>query len=122
MLNINLQNIEELLFKNSKIKNLLPEFQHFFDNWAISYRMPALKTIRKQSLINLLNSLNEEHVEKISKFLGDIVIVEQLDYHIIKNFKFSVNDFIERELTNYNSYTNIAVSRTADNLYISLWR
>lgn len=122
MVNINLQNVEELLFKNSKIKNLLPEFQHIFDSWAISYRIPAFKSMRKQALIDLLNSLDGTHIEKIARTLGDMVFVEQLDYHVIKNFDFSVSDPIEEELTKYKSYNNIAVSRNANKVYISLWR
>lgn len=50
-----------------------------------------------------------------------MVFIEKLDYHIVKNINSPI-DSIERELTNYDSYTNIALSRSGDQAYITMWR
>ncbi len=82
-----------------------------------------MDALRKQTIMDLLNSLDGCHIEKLARLLGDMVFIEKLDYHIVKNLNFSINDFsIERELTNYDSYTNIAVDRSADQIYITMWR
>jgi hypothetical protein len=122
MLNINLQNVEELLFKNSKVRESLPEFKHIFDNWFLSYRVSSLKSLRKQALVDLINSLDGTHIEKLARIFGDMIFLEKIDYHIIKNLEFSINDSIEEELKKYKSYNYINVSRNADKLYIMLWR
>jgi len=123
MTRINIRNIEELILKNSKATALLPDLRHLFDKWLLSYRIPALSNMRKQALMDLLNSLDGSHVEKLARLFGDIVFIEKLDHHIVRNLEFSTDsDAIERELTNYESYTNIALSRSADQLYITLWR
>ena len=121
MININLQNIEALLFKNPKIKPLLPDLTNIFDQWLLSYRIPTLYPMRKQAMIDLLNSLDGTHIEKLARLFGDMIFVEKLDYHIVKNLSFSICDSIE-ELNEYESYNNIAISRNADKLYMSLWR
>lgn len=123
MININLKNIEELVLKNPKAKSLFPDLRHLFDQWLMSYRFPALDTMRKQAIMDLLNSLDGTHIEKLARLLSDMVFIEKLDYHIVKNLNFPIDSFsIERELTNYDSYANIALSRSADQIYITMWR
>jgi hypothetical protein len=122
MININLKNIEELVFKNPKVKSLFPDLRHLFDQWLLSYRFPALDTMRKQTIIDLLNALDGPHVEKLARLFGDMVYIEKLDHHIVKNINFSTNESIERELTKHGSYTNIALSRSANQVYITMWR
>lgn len=122
MTNINLKNIEELLFKNNDVKNLFPELRHVFDQWLLSYRFPILNTMRKQAMMDLLNALDENHVKKLETFFGNKVIVDKLDFHTVKNLKFSINDPIGTELTKYESYSNITMNRRDDQVYITLWR
>lgn len=122
MIKINLQNVEELLFKNSEIKNALPELRHIFDKWLLSYRLPTLSNMRKEALIEMLNSIDAVHLEKIANQLGDMIFIEQLDYSIIKNLEFSIKDSIGLELTKYESFNNIAISRNASQVYITIWR
>ena len=121
MIKINLKNIEELILNNSKARSLLPELRHLFDQWLLSYRFPALNTMRKQAIFDLLNSLDGVQTEKLARLFGDMIFIEKLDYHFIKNLSFPL-DSIERELTNYDSYTNIAISRSADQCYLTMWR
>lgn len=122
MIEINIKNIEDLILKNSKIKTLLPELRHLFDQWLLSYRIPALDAMRKQAKMDLLNSLNGEQIEKLARLFDDLVFVEKLDYHTVKNLEFSIDSPIESELTNYGSYSNIAISRNEDQCYITIWR
>ena len=122
MITINLRNIEQLLFKNQEITQLFPDLRHIFDQWLLSYRSPALNNMRKQACINLLNSINADHLEKLALKFNDMVFVEKLDYSIVKNLNFSINDSIKDELKKYDSYGNITVSRKAGKLYITLVR
>jgi hypothetical protein len=122
MININLKNIEELVLKNPLAKSLFPDLRHLFDQWLLSYRFSALDTMRKQAMLDLLNSLDGPHVEKLARLFGDMISVEKLDYHIVRNLNFSINDSIGGELTKHGSYTNIALSRSANQMYITMWR
>jgi hypothetical protein len=123
MIYLNIGNIEELILKNSKVTSAFPELRHLFDKWLLSYRIPALSSMRKQTLMDYLNSLDGSHVEKLARLFGDMVFIEKLDHHIVRNLDFSTeSDTIEIELTKYESYTNIALSRSANQIYITMWR
>lgn len=118
MITINLQNIEDLLFRNQEIKQLFPDLRHIFDQWLLSYRIPALRNMRKQAVIDLLNSLNGNHIEKLSEILKDMVFVEPLNNKLVKHFSFSINDCIPDEL----KFDNLAITRKYDQVYITTWR
>ena len=122
MIKINLRNIEELLFKNNQIKSILPELRHLFDQWLLSCRFPALDTMRKQALFDLLNSLEGIHVEKLAKLFNDIVFIDKLDNHFIKNLNFPIEKSSIEQLTGCDSYVNIAISRNANQCYVTMWR
>lgn len=123
MISVNIKNIEELILKNSKARTLLSDLRPLFDKWLLSYRLPMLGNIRKEAMMDLLNSLDGSHVEKLARLFGDMVFIEKLDYHVVRNIDFPTNsETIESELTKYESYTNIALSRNADHIYITRWR
>ena len=117
-MDINLQNAEKLLFENSAIKPVLSDLRHIFDQWLFSYRFPSLNNMRKQAVIDLLNSLTSEHLEKLAKVFKEPVFVEKLDYHTVKNLNLSMNE----SLNGFSSYNNIAIDRNADTIYVTLWR
>lgn len=122
MLTINLQNVEELIFKNQEIKQLFPELRQIFDKWLLSYRSPALSNMRKLAMIELLNAFDIARIEKLSKHLKDMIFVESLDTNMVKNLEFYVNSPMEETLTRHQNYGNMAISRNANQVYISLWR
>lgn len=122
MVKINLKNVETLLFNNAEVRATLPEFRHIFDQWHLSYRVPALNNIRKKTLLDLLNSLNGPQIEKLARLFNDTIEVETLDYNITKSFKFPISGPIERELSKHTLYKNISISRNAKQLYITIWR
>ncbi len=122
MLKINLTNIESLIFRNHNAKILLADLRPIFDKWLLSYRVPALSNMRKQAMIDLLNSLDGSHIEKLARLFEDIVIVENIDHHTVKNLEFSIQDSIESELTSYASYNIMSVTRSADKVSITLVR
>jgi hypothetical protein len=122
MIKINLQNIEELIFKNEKTRQLFPDLRHIFDKWLLSYRTPAFFNMKKIALIELLNALDSIKLEKLAEYFNDVVFIENLDTNIVKNLVFPINHNIEQELTKYKHYANIALNRNADSIKITLWR
>jgi len=122
MFTINLQNVETVLFKNPEVKSVLSDLRHIFDKWLLSYRSPALSHMKKQSLIDLLDALDGTHIETLAKLFGNMVFIEKIDHSLVKNLDLPITDTIKNALTNYNGYNNIAISRNADKLSITLVR
>jgi len=40
---INLQNIEEIIFLDKKVQEHLPEYRYLFDQWNLAHRVSGLK-------------------------------------------------------------------------------
>jgi hypothetical protein len=118
---INLQNLEELIFFEKKVWSLFPEFRHFFEQWAISKRVPGMQNLGKRSLIDFLNSLEKEHIDKLEEYFQDIIIIEKIDYHIVKNYNTSV-DKAEAELCQLEGFFDFAVFRKGDQLSFTFWK
>ena len=122
MVKINLQNVEELLFKNTEVINTLQDLRHIFDMWLMGYRLPLMSNFRLQAKIDLLNYIDDAHIEKLAKIFNDIVFVEKLNYHIVKNLYFSLDYPIEDELIKHNSFYELALCRNKDEIYLTMWR
>jgi len=122
MIVINLQNIETILFKNPEVKIILSDLRYIFDQWLLSYRLPALTRMRKQSLIDLLNILDGTHIEKLAKLFKNVVFIEKVQHRLVKNLDLPIMDSVENVLAECNGYKNIAISRNADKLSITFIR
>lgn len=118
MLVINLQNIEDLILRNNELRLQFPDLRHVIDQWMLSQRLPALRSLRLRSLMDLMNLFREEHIIKLEKFFKDTVALDKIDYHIIKNETMSV-DSVELE---DNGFANFAISRNKDSLKITFWK
>jgi hypothetical protein len=83
----------------------------------LSQRIPFLRNLRKQSLIDLLNELTEDHIKIMEEYFSDKVTLSKIDYHIVRNFAFSLNDF---DATNL--FSNVVISRDDKQIYLTTWR
>lgn len=122
MLVINLSNVEDLIFRDVKVRSLLPDLRHIFDQWLMAQRIPYLRSIRRRSLMDFLNSLNNEHIIILEHHFQDSVVLAKIDYHIVRNLTAPVLEF-EKELNRLDSnFQNVAISRDGSSIYLSMWR
>jgi len=122
MLVINLSNVESLIFRDAKVRALLPELRPAFDQWLMAQRIPYLRSIRRRSLMDVINSLSHEHVAILEEHFQDSVVLDKIDYHIVRNLTAPVMEF-EKELNQLDSiFQNVAISRDEGSVYLSSWR
>lgn len=121
MFSINLDNVEELLFYDKSVHKLLPEFAHLFSQWILARQSPALRPLGKRSILDLMNSLQDTHLELLSKHFGTLVTIDKLDYRAVKTFAFNIEE-AETMLNSIVGLDNFVVSRDGEQLYISFWR
>ena len=112
---INLYNIEELLFYNFyKIKQILPKFNDLFDKWK-----PFLSDSQKRILhLELLNSLDDQDIQKLSDFWNQPVQVKKVDSDVIKHYQIDLNE----DINSLDLYKNVSIHRDKDKIYIITWR
>ena len=123
-LEINIQNVEELIFYDQKLQKLLPEFSSLFGQWKLAKQYPDLRSLGKRSIIDFLNKVTEEQTKIIEKHLGARVKFARIDSRIIRNYKFELKDFEESldGLNEIDGFSNFFVSRNESQIYISFWR
>ena len=119
MMNINLSNVEEIVFYDKSLQRKLPAFKHLFDQWTLAMQAPTLRSLGKRSILDFLNNLENEHIAIIEKHLGSKITIEQLDYHIVQHYDFSLES---ADLDGLQTYSDFAIFRNEDQLYISFWR
>lgn len=120
MIHINVNNAEKILFSNYTIRESLPEFQKIFNQWDLSKTHSILRGITKKTIVELLQALSGEDIIKISNILGEVVTIDNLGYHIVKNISLPLD--CEKELNSLVGLDNFSISRDEDKVYISFWR
>jgi hypothetical protein len=118
---INLKNIEELIFYDKKVQLLLPDLRHLFDQWSLGQRFSGMKTLAQRSVLDLLNSLNNEHILKLQEHFGDIIILDKIDNRLVANYSTNVDQF-ENELCKFTGYRDFCLTRKNNQLEITFWR
>ena len=121
MLCVNLNNIEELIFFDKKLRGKLPEMTHLFNQWELAQRATALRAMGKRALIDFLNQITDEQVGVIEEHLGTKIVLDKLDYHIVKSYGFALED-AEAKLNEVSTFSNAVLHRDGNQLYISFWR
>ncbi|MCK9458568.1 MAG: hypothetical protein M0R80_02930 [Proteobacteria bacterium] len=118
MLIINFNNVENLVFYNEKVQALLPEFIHLFNSWKFAVKNPSFRSLGKRSIADFLNHLTEDNIEVLTKYFGDKIQIDRIDYHIVKNSEYSVDTTEVLQ----DAFSNIVLFRKNNHLYVSSWR
>jgi len=117
---INLKNIEQIIFMNKQVRALLPEFRYIFDQWEMSHRIPGLRAMGQKAMLDLLNALKPEHNVKISEILNDEIEVNKLNNKIVEHYDCNVEDY--GELCRFADYKDFCLYRKGNNVKITFWR
>lgn len=117
---INLQNIEEVIFYDKKIHSLFPEFRRYFDQWALGKRISGMNSLGQRSMLELLNSLEESHILKLKDYFNDIVVVEKTNHKLVDFYDFELES--TNTLCKYTGFKDFCAYRDDNQVYICLWR
>jgi len=124
MIKINFSNAEELIFWNQEVQKLLPaHLFSIFEQWRMAKRIPFLKEMGKQAVLDLLNNITEEDVDLLEQHFQEKIIIEKLNYHITREFKVPLNDpNLCNQLCEITGFNYFSTWRDHEFLYISFWR
>lgn len=123
MIKINIQNVEEIIFKNNEIWRYLPDIRYFRDQWRLSKISPVFKAMGRKALLDFLNKVGPEHEKIISEKLGEEITIEKLDYLVVKNMELEIEDAeLDLNLVSESLYSYFSTYRTKDKLYVTFWR
>lgn len=121
---LNFSNIEELIFFDKTLQNMLPvNLFGLFEQWRLAKRMPFLKELGKNAVLDVLNNLTDEDIEILEQYFGEKIIVEKLNYNVALNIKVSLSEIDNcQELCLIEGFNNFGTWRDDQYFYISFWR
>ena len=117
---INLYNIEEKIFLNSELQKKLSDFKEIFDQWKFAKMVGGMASKIKDMEINLVNSLEQKHIDILSQYFKTNVVLKKISNNITKDFLFSLVDCevpIEAK-----EYRELCMSRGKDSFNLTFWR
>lgn len=118
MMKISLKNVEEVIFLNKEIKDKLPEFKNYFYLWQLSKQQHFLKSVGTQAMIDLINNLNERHLNIIKEHYGVDVEFIKFSNKIVDNFEFYLN---ENDFDELPKICNMAIHRNKEKVFVTTW-
>jgi hypothetical protein len=124
MLNLNFSNVEELIFFDTDLQDLLPvEFYSIFEQWRMAKRIPYLASMGKQAILDFLNVLTEDDLFILEQYFGEKIMVEKLSYTAVQNFTIPLSDSaICDHLCKIEGLNYFSTWRDENNLYVTFWR
>lgn len=117
---LNLKNIEELIFFDTQARALLPEFRHLFDQWQLGQRISGMKTLGQRSVLELINSLESHHIEKLEEYFSDKIILDKIDTRIVANYQFNLDQ--PNNLCEFSGFIDMCAYRTENKVFVSFWK
>lgn len=118
---INFQNVEKLVFFDSKLRKLLPDFKNLFHSWGLAQEA-MIRPIAQKTTIEFLNQLKENHIKILSEYFNEEVKVEKIDSNIVKHIDTTINDAEQLLNSQVILKEMVFAYREDEQLYISLWR
>ena len=68
MVEINIHNIEEVIFNDSNLWKKLPDLRHIRDQWKLSQMSPVLRAMGQKAKLDFLNKSKKAHEDIIAKY------------------------------------------------------
>lgn len=124
MISLNFSNAEELIFYDTAVQNKLPaDMFSIFEQWRLAMRIPYLRQMGRQAILDFLNRLTDEDLQTLEAYFGEKIAVERLNYNIVHNLTVPLSEEgVCHELCTANGFSYLSTWRDNDYLYISMWR
>lgn len=119
---ITFQNVEKLVFMDSELKKLLPNFKTAFNNWALAQKESGLRPLAQKMLLDFVNEISQTDISILSDYFHEEVKVEKIDANVVNNMEISIYD-AESYLNSQTILKEALLAyREDEQLYISMWR
>lgn len=123
MLYLNFSNVEELVFFDTTVQQLMPDHFSIFEQWRLGKRISYLRDVGKQAVLDLLNALDDEDVAVLEEYFGEKIEVEKLNYSVATNYRVPLSEpEICEALCGIEGFNYFSTWRDGEHLYVSAWR
>jgi len=113
-------NVEELVFMDSKAWSAMPSLKHHRDQWSLSLMSPSLRPTGKKALLDFLRRAGPDEASALSEHFGTEVTIDKLDYRCTQEVEFRAGD--HPDFGSFYPCSGIAATREGDVVRVTLWR
>lgn len=117
---INLKNVEQLIFMDKSVQRLLPKLRYLFDQYNLSFIIPGMRSLAQRSVLDLLNALDGEAVSLLESHFGEVVSVGKLQDGLVQHYDFSIGD--HNNLCAFSEFKEFCVTRSGREAKLTFWR
>lgn len=123
MIYLNFTNVEQLIFQDPELIKLLSSANFsYFEQWRLSVRIPYMREIGKQAMLDFLNNIEKEDLELLESYFDEKILVEKLNYNTTFNLKIPLNGEECKEVCQIAGFNYFSTWRDEVYLYITYWR
>lgn len=125
-MNIDIKNIDNLIFEDKKLVSKYPEITQIYNQWLIGVKNPSLRFMAKRARLDLLKLIsNNPYLSKLEEYFNEKINVLTIDHNIVKTFS-SPTDSFEDNLNHWNTeigeFKDMILHRNKEQIEIIFWR
>lgn len=121
MIFLNINNVEEIIFTDKKVRELLPDYKYLFDSFDLSKVSTGLKQLGVRCFNDFLKKVSQEQLTQVENYFKNKIKVEFLNLDLIKNINGNIDE-VEFYLPEVYNNIDLAVYRKKDEIKITLWK
>lgn len=118
---INLTNIEEIIFRNMDVWKHMPSMSHYRDEWMVSQRVPGMRGLGKRAVLGFMSELGAEQIEVLESHLGEPVVINKMNPNTHANLECDIAD-LEGRICEFSDFSEVCISRNKETVKLSFWR
>lgn len=117
MIQIGFHNAAELLFQNQLVRQALPQYKHLFDSWSMSQKVTHLRSLGMRSVIDFLNSVTQEDLQKLSEIFKIPVTIAKPEINPFRNIVSDI-DNLEFMMPQFSNAMDFVLYRKGKNVSV----
>lgn len=121
MIFLNLNNVEEIIFKDKKLRIKLQEYKYLFDSYDLAMFSPSLKSLGMRCLNEFIKKCNKKDLEILKEYFNDDVEIVRLNLDPVLIFESEV-DNLELILSSDYNCSDICIYRKENQIRGMLWK
>jgi hypothetical protein len=87
----------------------------------LSIRVPGLRDLGKRAILDFLNNIKEESVEKLASFFGEPIFIDKMSDKLTESFSFNIDE-LEEKICKFDSFNDFCLTRRGNTVFITTWR
>lgn len=121
MIFLNLNNVEEIVFKDKNLRLKLFEYKYLFDSYDLAMFSPSLKSLGMRCLNEFIKKCNNKNLQTLKEHLNDDVEIVRLNLDPVLMFESNIDD-LELILSNDYNCSDICIYRKENQIRGMLWK